>query len=78
MQLVYPVDGMACKEKKSPNLRIVLVPTMNREQLCRELIGYVTGQMAMAIICSNTMMLNGAMSCRRFIPTIEDAKKFEL
>ena len=75
--LVYSVDGMACKEARSFEKRIVSLLADKWERAYSEMVGYVRGQMAMSILRSNNVCLRGARVKRRTVPWVEDSAACE-
>ena len=78
MPLVYSVDGMACKEAKAFEKRVASLMATKLDRQYSEMVGFVRGRMSLAVIRSNTMLLRGARSSRRFcLPEIEDSAGME-
>ena len=78
MPLIYSVDGMACKEARAYEKRVASLMATKLDCAYSEMVGFVRGRMSLAVIKSNTMMLRGARSSRRFcLPVIEDSAGME-
>ena len=77
MPVIYSVDGMAGKEARAFEKRVASLLATKWERPYREMVGYVRGRMSLAVVRSNTMVLRGARSSRRFIPAVEDVAAYE-
>ena len=75
MPLVYSVDGMACKEARAfEKGRVASLIATKLDRQYSKMVGFVQGRLSLAVIRSNTMLLRGARSSRRFcMPEIEDS-----
>ena len=78
MPLIYSVDGMACKEAKAFEKRIASLLASKWDRPYSEMAGFVRSRMSLAIIRSNTMLLRGARSSRRFAPMIQAGCEFNV
>ena len=77
MPLVYSVDGLACKEARAFEKRVASLLATKWERAYSEMAGFVKSRMSLAIIRSNTMLLRGARSSRRFAPAIQAGCEFD-
>ena len=78
MPLVYSVDGMACKEVRAFEKQVASLIATKLDRQYSEMVGFVRGRLSLAVIRSNTMLLRGARSSRRFcLPEIEDSAGME-
>ena len=77
MPLVYSVDGMACKEAKAYEKRIVSLIAKKWDRPYIAMVGYVSLRMGMAVIRSTTMMLRGARSNKQDAPELEDVAAYK-
>jgi len=77
MPLVYSVDGLACKEARAFEKRVASLLSSKWERSYSEMAGFVKSRMSLAIIRSNTMLLRGARSSRRFVPAIQAGCEFD-
>ena len=69
---------MACKEAKAFEKRVASLLASKWDWRYSEMVGFVRGQMSLAVIRANTMLLRGARSSRRFCrPEIEDGAGME-
>ena len=74
MPLVYSVDGMACKEARAFEKRVASLISTKLDRQYSEMVGFVRGQLSLAVIWLNTMLLRGARSSQRFcMPEIGDS-----
>jgi hypothetical protein len=55
--LIYSVDGMACIEAKVFERRVASLLATKWDRQYSEMVGFVRGRMALAVIRANTMML---------------------
>ena len=77
MPLIYSVDkGMACKEAKVYQKRILLLLGKKWDRPYSEMVDYVRMIMGMANIRSNMVLLRGAWAKRREVPELEDAAAY--
>ena len=77
MPLVYLVDGLACKEARAFEKRVASLLASKWERTYSKMAGFVKSRMTLAIIRSNTMLLRGACSSRRFAPAIQAGCEFD-
>ena len=75
--LVYSVDGMACKEAKVFEKRIACLLAEKWDRPYSEMVGYVRGQIGMAVIRSNNVLLRGARVHKRTVPWLLDDAEYE-
>ena len=77
MPLVYSVDGLACKEARAFEKRVASLLATKWNRSYSEMAGFVKSRMSLAIIRSNTMLLRGSRTSRRFVPAIQAGCEFD-
>ena len=75
--LIYSVDGMACKEATAYEKRIASLLASKWERQYSEMVGFVRSKMSISLIRSNTMMMRGSRSSKRFVGAIQSSAEFE-
>ena len=77
MPLVYSVDGLACKEARAFEKQVASLLATKWNRSYSEMAGFVKSRMSLAIIRSNTMLLCGSRTSRRFVPAIQAGCEFD-
>jgi len=75
--VIDSVDGMACKEARAFEKRVVSLLTAKWDRRCSKMVGFVRGGMSLAVIRSNTILLREARAGRAWRPEIKDGAGVE-
>ena len=74
---VPSIDGLACKEATAYEKRIASLLASKWERQYSEMVGFVRSKMSISLIRSNTMMMQGSRSSKRFVGAIQSSAEFE-